>query len=127
MVWSRVTEARRVAIVARMSQPKVSAFEFIDFLIASPSQGTATEAQRTQPDSADPAARDADTRLLHRLEPDSDALWVEVQPDVRRATGVLVLDDRVLDKPYARKMGLVHHMWSGKHHRVVKGDRKSVV
>lgn len=104
-----------------MSQPKVSEFQFIDFLIASPSQATATEAQRTQPDSTDPAAHDAYTRLLHRLEPDSDALWVEVQPDVCRTTGVLVLDDSVLDKPYARKMDLVHHMWSGKHHRVVKG------
>jgi putative transposase len=104
-----------------MSQPKVSDLQFIDFLLASPSQATATEAQRTQPDSADPAAHDAYTRLLHRLEPDSDALWVEVQPDVRRTTGVLVLDDSVLDKPYARKMDLVHHLWSGKHHRVVKG------
>ena len=36
-------------------------------------------------------------------------------------SGVLVLDDTVLDKPYARKMDLVHHMWSGKHHPVVKG------
>ena len=36
-------------------------------------------------------------------------------------TGVLVLDDSVLDKPFARKMDLVHYHWSGKHHRVVKG------
>ena len=104
-----------------MSQPKVSESEFIDFLIASPLQATATEAQRTQPDSAAPAAHDAYTRLLHRLEPDSNALWAEVQPEIRRTTGVLILDDSVLDKPYARKMDLVHHMWSGKHHRVVKG------
>jgi putative transposase len=104
-----------------MSQTKVVAAQFIDFLIATPVQATATEAQRTQPHAADPAAHDAYTRLLHRLEPDSDALWSEVQADVRRTTGVLVLDDTVLDKPYARKMDLVHHMWSGKHHRVVKG------
>ena len=87
-----------------MSEAKITASEFIDFLIASPLQATATEAQRTQPDSADPAAHDAYTRLLHRLEPDSDALWVEVQPEVRRTTGVLVLDDSVLDKPYASAM-----------------------
>jgi hypothetical protein len=104
-----------------MSQPKVSAAEFIDFLLATPTQATATEAQRTQPASADPAAHDAYTRLLHRLEPDSEALWAEVRPDVRRTTGVLVLDDTVLDKPYARKMDLVYHLWSGTHHRVVKG------
>lgn len=104
-----------------MSQSKVTECQFIDFLIATPSQATAMEAQRTQPDTADPAAHDAYTRLLHRLEPNSDALWAEVQADVRRMSGVLVLDDSVLDKPYARKMELVHHLWSGKHHRVVKG------
>lgn len=104
-----------------MSQPKVVDSQFVDFLIATPLRATATEAQRTQPDSANPAAHDAYTRLLHRLEPTSDALWLEAQPEVRRTSGVLVLDDTVLDKPYARKMDLVHYMWSGKHHRVVKG------
>jgi putative transposase len=112
---------RRLAIVAPMSRPKVTAVQFIDFLIATPHQATAAEAQRTQPVSDKPAAHDAYTRLLHRLEPDSDTLWAEVRVDVRRTAGVLVLDDSVLDKPYARKMELVHHSWSGKHHRVVKG------
>ena len=104
-----------------MRQPKVTAAQHIDFLIGSPRQGTATEAQRTQPMSADPASHDAYTRLLHRLEPDSDALWADVRSDVRPASGVLVLDDSVLDKPYARRMDLVHHQWSGKHHAVAKG------
>lgn len=104
-----------------MSEAKITMVQFIDFLISSPTLGTATKAQRTQPDSDDPAAQDAYTRLLHRLEPDSDAVWVEVQPEVRRTTGVLILDDSVLDKPYARKRQLVHHLWSGKHHRVVRG------
>lgn len=104
-----------------MSQPKVEVAQFIDFLIATPWQATATEAERTQPVSDNPAAHDAYNRLLHRLEPTSEALWHEVEPEVRRTAGVLVLDDTVLDKPYARKMDLVHHMWSGKHHRVVKG------
>lgn len=111
----------RVGMLAPMSQPKVDAEQFIDFLIASPLQVTATEAQRTQPLSDDSPAHDAYTRLLHRLEPTSEALWIEVQQEVRRSSGVLVLDDTVLDKPYARTMDLVHHMWSGKHHRVVKG------
>ena len=104
-----------------MSRRKVTEDQFIDFLIATPAQATATTAQRTQPASDDPAAHDAYTRLLHRLEPDATALWAEVQADVQRASGVLILDDTVLDKPYARKMELVHHQWSGKHHRVVKG------
>ena len=104
-----------------MSQAKITASQFVDFLIATPSNATAMEAQRTQPHTSDPAAHDAYTRLLHRLEPDSDALWAEVRSEIRRTAGVLILDDTVLDKPYARKMDLVHHLWSGKHHRVVKG------
>lgn len=105
-----------------MARPKVNDVDFIDFLIASPRQATATEAQRTQPAGpADPAAHDAYTRLLHRLEPDSEALWADVRPDVQLRSGFLVLDDSVQDKPYARKMDLVHHQWSGKHHAVVKG------
>jgi putative transposase len=108
-----------------MPRPKVSDADFIDFLIATPKQATATEAQRTQPPARDPrvaaAAHDAYTRLLHRLEPDAQVLWEEVRADVRLGSGMLVLDDSVLDKPYARKMDLVHHQWSGKHHDVVKG------
>ena len=113
--------SRRLAIVAGMSQAKVTESQFIDFLIATPLNATAMEAARTQPATAQPAAHDAYTRLLHRLEPTSDALWSEAKPEVQRAAGVLVLDDSVLDKPYARHMDLVHHMWSGKHHRVVQG------
>jgi hypothetical protein len=108
-----------------MPRPKVSDADFIDFLIATPRQATATEAVRTQPPTGDPrvaaAAHDAYTRLLHRLEPDAQVLWEEVRPDVRLKSGMLVLDDSVLDKPYARQMDLVHHQWSGKHHDVVKG------
>ena len=47
--------------------------------------------------------------------------WLEVKPEVQLGSGVLVLDDTVLDKPYARKMDMVHSMRSGKHHAVVKG------
>lgn len=105
-----------------MGRAKVTDAEFIDFLIATPKQATATEAERTQPGGGtDPAAHDAYTRLLHRLEPDAEALWAEVRPDVRPRSGVLVIDDSVLDKPYARRMDLVCHQWSGKHHAVVKG------
>jgi hypothetical protein len=57
--------------------------------------------------AAECPAHDAFIRLLHRLEPDYDVLWIEVRPQVVRHHGVLVLDDSVLDKPYARKMELV--------------------
>src|SRR5262249_47549566 len=42
-------------------------------------------------------------------------------PLVDRARGVLIVDDSTLDKPYARKIALVHRHWSGKHHTVVDG------
>jgi DDE superfamily endonuclease len=105
----------------RMNRPKVAPEAYIDFLIAVPRQATATEAARCQPPGPDPPAHDAFTRLLHRLEPDPEPLWREAEPEVDRSAGVLVLDDSVLDKPYARKMGLVSYAWSGKHQRVVKG------
>ena len=108
-----------------MGRAKVTDADVIDFLIVTPKQATATEAARSQPAAVDPrvaaAAHDAYTRPLHRLEPDAGVLWAEVEPDVRRKSGVLVVDDSVLDKPYARQMALVHRQYSGKHHRVVKG------
>ena len=104
-----------------MSQAKVRSTDYIDFLIATPRNASALEAERTQPDTGRPVAHDAFTRLLHRLEPDSATLWSEVQCQIGNSRGVLVLDDSVLDKPFARKMDLVHYHWSGKHHQVVKG------
>lgn len=100
---------------------KVRAEEYIDFLVASPRAASGTEAARTQPARPDPPAHDAYTRLLHRLEPDAEALWAEAAPLVERRGGVLVLDDSVLDKPYAKRMALVARQWSGKHKRVVRG------
>jgi len=47
------------------------------------------------------------TRLLKRLEPSPEALWEESERWVVRNRGVLVIDDTVLDKPYAKKMNLV--------------------
>lgn len=100
---------------------KVSAAAYIDFLVASPRAVSGTEAARTQPPTATPAAHDAYTRLLHRLEPDAATLWAEAATLVERVRGVLVLDDTVLDKPYAKRMALVARQWSGKHGRVVRG------
>jgi putative transposase len=104
-----------------MNPPRCTDRDYIDFLIATPKAATATEAARVQPDRPDAPAHDAFTRLLHRLEPDPVALWEEVRPLVRKADGVLVLDDSVLDKPFARHMGLVGYHWSGRHKRVVRG------
>lgn len=104
-----------------MNAPKCRPEDYINYLVASPCAVSGTEAARVQPAQDDPPAHDAFTRLLHRLEPDSAALWAEAAPQVRRGAGVLVLDDSTLDKPYARKIGLLTRHWSGKHRRVVQG------
>jgi putative transposase len=104
-----------------MNPPRVQPDDYIDFLIATPKASSATEAARVQPDQPRAPAHDAFTRLLHRLEPDADTLWQEARSQVALAEGVLVLDDSVLDKPYARHIDLVKRHWSGKHHRVVRG------
>src|SRR3954463_10710837 len=44
--------------------------DYIDFLIATPKAFCCTQAAAVQPESPDPPAHDAFTRLLHRLEPD---------------------------------------------------------
>lgn len=104
-----------------MNNPRCTDIDYIDFLVATPRAVSATEAARVQPRRPDAPAHDAFTRLLHRLEPDPAALWQEVAPLVDRTRGVLIVDDSTLDKPYARKMPLVHRHWSGKHHAVVDG------
>jgi putative transposase len=104
-----------------MTAPRCTVTDYIDFLLATPKVVSATEAARVQPDRPNRPAHDAFTRLLHRLEPDPETLWQEVSPLVPRQGGLLVLDDSVLDKPYARHMGLVGRFWSGKHKRVVQG------
>ena len=111
-----------------MTAPRCTVLDSIDFLVASPKRATATEAARVQPDRPHKPAHDAFTRLLHRLEPDPETLWREVGPLVPRQGGLLVLDDSVLDKPYARHRGLVGRFWSGKHKRVVRGiDRVTLL
>lgn len=104
-----------------MNTPRCCDEDYIQFLIAAPRVISATEAARVQPRHPDAPAHDAFTRLLHRLEPDPATLWHEVEGQVVRERGVLVVDDSTLDKPYAQKMALVHRHWSGKHHAVVDG------
>ena len=104
-----------------MNAPKCDEYDYINFLIATPKVYSCTEAARVQPDETDAPAHDSFTRLLQRLEPSSDDLWQESQDQVDRQSGILVLDDSTLDKPYARKMDLVSRHWSGKHREVVSG------
>jgi hypothetical protein len=104
-----------------MSLPKCDDLTYVNFLIATPRAASCCEAARSQPPARDPAAHDAYTRLLHRLEPDPETLYREVEPWVVQGDGVLVVDDSTLDKLHARKIEPVHRHWSGKHRAVVWG------
>jgi putative transposase len=104
-----------------MNRPRCADTDYVDFLVATPRAVSGMEAARTCPRRPAAPAHDAFTRLLHCLEPDPATLWHEVAPLIERGRGVLVVDDTTLDKPYARKMELVHRHWSDKHHAVVDG------
>jgi putative transposase len=104
-----------------VNAPKCNEIDYINFLIATPKVYSCTEAARVQPDETDAPSHDSFTRLLQRLEPSSDDLWKESQDQVERQSGILVLDDSTLDKPYARNIELVSRHWSGKHREVISG------
>jgi putative transposase len=59
--------------------------------------------------------------LLHRLQLDPEELWREAKASVDLKQGILVIDDTMIDKWYAKQMDLVSRQWSGKHKRVVQG------
>jgi hypothetical protein len=104
-----------------MNPPKCDDLDYINFLIAAQKVFSNVEAAKTHPAEQQAPAHDAYTRLLQRMPPDSQQLWHEVAPLIKREGGILVLDDTTLDKPYARQMALVTRHWSGKHGRVVQG------
>jgi hypothetical protein len=62
-----------------VNKTKVAAENFIDFLVATPVNATAMEAQRTYPVGSGKPSHDAYSRLLHRLGPTNDELWLEVK------------------------------------------------
>ena len=104
-----------------MNPPKVTDEDYINFIIATPRDVTATEAGRVQPESRNAPAHDAFTRLLARLEPDAETLWTEARTQINLNSGILVLDDSTLEKPYSEFNALVYRHWSGKQKEVVSG------
>jgi putative transposase len=104
-----------------MNRPRCNEFDYLHFLFASPAIFSCTEAAKVQPIKPDAPAHDSFSRLLTRLEPDPETLWQEARNLVVRSRGILVIDDTVLDKPYAKKIELVAPHWSGKHQKVVQG------
>jgi hypothetical protein len=104
-----------------MNIAKCDDLDYINFLLASVDVFNCTEAARCYIDEDNRPSHDAFTRLLRRQPPDTKGLWIEVKDNIQPRKGFLIIDDTVLDKPYAKSMGLVYHHWSGKHHRVVSG------
>ncbi len=104
-----------------MNQANSDEYDYINFLIAAQKSYSCLEAARVQPEGEKSPSHDSLTRLLQRIEPGTEKLWEEVKPYANRSGGLLVLDDTTLDKPYAKKIGLVQRHWSGKHHQTVWG------
>jgi putative transposase len=104
-----------------INSPKCNDIEYINFLIAASNVFSCTEAARCYPIVDNAPSHDAFTRCLQRQPPDTEALWEEVKSHVKRKKGFLIVDDSTLDKPHAKEMAFVRRMWSGKHHRTVKG------
>ena len=104
-----------------MNAPKCTEYDYINFLVAAQQVFSTVEAARSHLGGKERPAHDAYTRLLQRLPPDSEALWTEVQGCIDLSSGLLIIDDTTLDKPYASQMALVSRHWSGKHHEVVQG------
>ncbi len=96
-----------------MNLPKCSDADYINFVIATPRQVTATEAARVQLEGAREPQHDAFTRLIERLEPDPEMLWQEAQTQINLQDGILVLDDSTLDKPFSKRPDLIYRHWSG--------------
>ena len=105
-----------------MNPAKCSQKYHINFLVATQPSYSCLQAEKTPGRTNKAFAHDALNRLLLRLQPSSSTLWSEAQPHIDSQRGVLVVDDTVLDKPYANKIELAGKHWSGKHKRVVKGN-----
>lgn len=104
-----------------MNPKRCNEYDYINFLVAAQKSYSCLEIGRVQPAKANTPAHDSLNRMLHRIQPNTEDLWREAQPQVNPQEGLLLLDDSTLDKPYAKKIDLVYRHWSGKHHNTVRG------
>lgn len=80
-----------------MNPPKYTAIQDINFLIGTQKAYSCSEVERVQPVSENAPSDDAITRLLHRLEPSTEELWLEAKAFVKQDSGILVIDDTMLE------------------------------
>jgi hypothetical protein len=92
---------------------KCTELDYINFLIASSRAFSCTEASKCSFIDSTSPAHDSFIRLLIRQS--------QVKSLVTPETGVLIIDDTVLNKPYSKRMDLVYRQWSGKNHQIVNG------
>ena len=100
-----------------MIYKKVDKELYCQFLIAAQTNFTATNFS----DHTEGTAHDSVTRFLSKTRLTPRALWDYAKPLVDLISGVLILDDTVLDHPYGKDIELVKWQYSGTHHDVVRG------
>ena len=96
---------------------KVTKEFYCQFLIAAQTNFTATNLSSL----TENVAHDAISRFLSNTKLTPKLLWEYSSQFIDKSSGVLILDDSVLDHPHAKKMSLAKWQYSGTHHDVVFG------
>jgi hypothetical protein len=102
-----------------MRPEKCSLEMYLDFMMATQKQYSCLEFEKVTP--LEEMAHDAVNRWLNHSELNPTDLWDFVSPHLDPNLGYLILDDTLIDKPYAKKIELIKWQWSGKHHSVKQG------
>lgn len=100
-----------------MNRSKCDEHLYINFLLATQKNYTCSFLSEVAPQKM---SHDCPTRLLAKKRLTPKILWENVKGLISDK-GFLIVDDAVLDKPYSQKIDLVQWLYSGTHHRVVKG------
>lgn len=101
-----------------MQHQKCSLDLYVDFLIASQKQYSGSELSKVSPIEM---SHDSVNRWLRKNKLTPKMVWKNAEPMVDPEKGYLIIDDTLLDKPYARRMALAKKQYSGKHHGLVNG------
>lgn len=102
--------------ITRVSTARCTIAMYISFLLSEPKYPSCSRLAELMNIS-----HDSVNRFLEREDYSPKDLFDQSKLQLDLEGGVVSVDDSVLDKPYANKMALVRHFWSGKHHRSVKG------
>jgi hypothetical protein len=101
-----------------MQRQKCSLDLYVDFLIASQKQYSGSELSKVSPIGM---SHDSVNRWLRKNKLTPKMVWKNAEPMIDPEKGYLIIDDTLLDKPYARQMALAKKQYSGKHHGLVNG------